>query len=80
MIVVQTLAKKVMIRNSRWPPCPYNWQWCLRGAIHDQHGPLFLFTFMYFKRFVTFKIYDKHDDFDIDLVNFPLVMFYLLRG
>ena len=40
MIVVQDLAKKVLIRNSRWPPCPYNWQWCLWGAIQDHYGPL----------------------------------------
>ena len=39
MKVVQNLAKKIMIRNSRWPPCPYNWQWCLRGAIQDHYGP-----------------------------------------
>ena len=23
MIVIQNLAKRVMTRNSRWPPCPY---------------------------------------------------------
>ena len=23
VMVIQNLAKKVMIRNSRWPPCPY---------------------------------------------------------
>ena len=44
MIVVQNLAKKVMIRNSRWPPCPYNWQWCLRGAIQDHYGPLVIYS------------------------------------
>ena len=23
MLVVQNLAKKIIFRNSRWPPCPY---------------------------------------------------------
>ena len=42
MIVVQDLAEKVMIRNSRRPPYQYNWQWCLRGAIQGHYGPVVL--------------------------------------
>ena len=59
--VVQNLAKKVMIRNSRWPPCLYNWQWCLRGAIQDQYGPFvyskdgnFLMIFLFSRNVCSF--------------------------
>ena len=30
--------------------------------------------------FVSSKMYDKRDDFDFDIVNFPFSTFYLLRG
>ena len=34
-------------------------------------SPIFGFALIYFKRIVSFKIYDKRDDFDIDIVYFP---------
>ena len=34
---------------------------------------MFGFAFIYFERIVSFKIYDKRDDFDYDIVNFPFL-------
>ena len=34
---------------------------------------MFGFAFIYFERIVLFKIYDKRDDFDYDIVNFPFL-------
>ena len=36
-MVLQNLAKKVMIRNSRWPPCPYIVKAFKRLLFQNQH-------------------------------------------
>ena len=39
----------------------------------DEADEAFGFTFINFKRIVSSKIYDKNDDFDFDIVNFPFL-------
>ena len=39
----------------------------------DTEAPFFGFAFIYFKRIVSSQIHDKRDDFDFDIVNFPLL-------
>ena len=50
----------------------------------DTEAPFFGFAFIYSNGFVSSKIYDKRDDFDFDIVNFPFldgdVPLYLLQG
>ena len=36
-------------------------------------GPLFGFTYLYFKRLCFLQMYDRDDDFDFDIVNFPFL-------
>ena len=54
MLLIQNLAKKIMIRNSRWPSCPYmvymvkifkrlllqNHQADLADILHEAYGAL----------------------------------------
>ena len=39
---------------------------------HPYRGPLFEFTSIS-NGFVSTRIYEKHDDFDFDIVNFPFL-------
>ena len=39
----------------------------------DTWAPYFRYTYVYFKWLRLSKIYDKRDDFDFDIVNFPLL-------
>ena len=44
-----------------------------KGNASDTEAPFFLFAFIYFKQICSSKNYDKHDDFDFDIVTFPFV-------
>ena len=48
--------------------------WPLNKAnASDTEAPFFGFIFIYFKRFSFIQIYEKRDDFDFDIVNFPFL-------
>ena len=44
-----------------------------KAIISDTEAPLLYLHLSVSKRFVSSKIYDKRDDFDFDIVNFPVL-------
>ena len=49
-----------------------------RTSVSDTEASFFGFIFIYIGCFVTTKIFDKRDDFDFDIVNFPFGQFFFL--